>query len=1403
MSENIEVGNLVAKISFDDTGLNKSMAEIDRQMKIVKSEFDKASSALKGYGSEEEKLKSQAQGLNQQMQLQQQRINKLNAEFQKSAKEKGEDARETQNLAVKLNQAQTAYNNLENELKQVNAELEKQQQLIQGAKWTQMGEQLTAVGDKFKQVGQQMTDIGKDLSMKVTAPIVALGTLSTKAAIDFESSFAGVRKTVDATEEQFGELEKGIRDMAQRLPATASEIALVGEAAGQLGIKTDNLLEFTEVMIGLGEATTMSSDQAATELARLANITKMNQADFDKLGSSIVALGNNFATTEGEITAMALRLAGAGAQIGMSEADILGLSAALSSVGIEAEMGGSAISRVMVEMQMATSVGMSKVQELSEKTGMSLRDLQLMASNAGMDFASLADSLGMTRQEMKTIVDAGVDLENFAKIAGMSAAEFKERFEVDAIGALGEFVSGLGNAEAAGESAINMLTEMGITEIRLRDSLLRAGGANELFAESIQVSNQAWEENVALQNEVAQRYGTSESQLRIFQNRITEIGMQLGEILIPIILQIVDAITPWIERFGQLDQSIQKTILAVAAIVAAIGPALVIIGQITTGIGSVIKVAGAMSTAIGAAGGSMGVLKIAIAALTGPIGIVVAAIAGIVTTLTVLYNKNEDVRKFIDQTWASIVKTFQQAWRSIADFVMPIVDDLKEFIGDALGQIKDFWVKHGDMILAFVKPWLTGVVGFFKIQFKAIEVVISTAWTLIKAVIKTAIEAVKLLIKNGLDIITGLFDVFSKLLQGDWKGAWDALTGITKNMMENIMTFLRNIDLVQVGKDLINGLVKGIGSMVDSAVDTVKDVANSMVGGIKKALGIHSPSRVMMGVGEDTGEGLAVGLGKKKGRVKKSAEELAKATYDATKNWIDERKYYSELSLEQELKVWNDVASRYKAGTEQRKAADREIYRVKQEMIKAGLDAEKAAFDASKEWIDERKYYNKLSLDQELKAWQRVQQQYKVGSEQRKQADREVYRVQQEIIKAQQQSEKAAFDNSKKWIVEKKDLSMLSLTQELAAWERVQARYAEGTEERKQAEREVARVRQEIYNELKSASDDYLAKVKDVNERVAVEEQRLNEVYEQAVESRAKSIYSFAGLFDEVASKADVSGQQLVDNLRGQINVMVEWAAQLEQLAARGVDDGLIAELEQMGPKAAAEIAALNSLTDTELNEYQWLWKTKNQLAREQAVEELEGLKNETVLKIQELNREAEIELNNLQMQFETRIRAIRSGTKKEFNALTADMPKIGNEIINGLIKGMDSMKGKLQSKANEIANSVSGTIKKALDINSPSGVTTWLGEETGQGLIVGMGRKIAAVAQQARAMSTAATPSINSVGGGTVQSTPTGATDGFAGGVFAGATMIFNVQEKSDIDAVSQALDNKFRFATRGAGVK
>ena len=309
------------------------------------------------------------------------------------------------------------------------------------------------LGPQLQKAGKRMEEIGQTLTTKVTLPIAALGTLSTKAAIDFESAFAGVKKTVDATDAQLATLEKGIRDMAKEIPASATAIAGVAEAAGQLGIETDNILGFTRVMIDLGEATNLTADEAATALARFANITQMSQKDFDRLGSVIVDLGNNLATTEAEIVAMGMRLAGAGSQIGLSEAQIMALAGALSSVGIEAEAGGSAFSKVMIDMQLAVEKG-------------------------------------------------GAKLENFAKVAGMSSQDFQKAFKEDAAGAIIAFIKGLSTAEERGMSAIKILDDMGISEVRLRDALLRSAGASDVFTDSLAMGTKAWEENTALTKEV-------------------------------------------------------------------------------------------------------------------------------------------------------------------------------------------------------------------------------------------------------------------------------------------------------------------------------------------------------------------------------------------------------------------------------------------------------------------------------------------------------------------------------------------------------------------------------------------------------------------------------------------------------------------------------------------------------------------------------------------------------------------------------------------------------------------------------------------------------------------------------------------------------------------------------------
>ena len=390
-------------------------------------------------------------------------------------------------------------------------------------------------------VAKNISGIGMSMTKGLTVPLVAIGAAATKSAIDFESAFAGVRKTVNATEEEFGTLEKGIRDMAKRMPASASEIAKVAEAAGQLGIKTENILDFTETMINLGESTNLSADQASTSLARLANITQMPQSAFDRLGSTIVALGNNFATTESEITEMALRLAGAGKQIGLAESDIMGLSAALSSVGIEAEAGGSAFSKLMIAIQLAVETG-------------------------------------------------NEDLNNFAEVAGMSASEFQKAFKEDAAGALIAFIEGLGKSEEKGTSAIKVLDDMEISEVRLRDALLRASGASDVFTEAIELGSKAWDENTALTEEAEKRYATSESQLIMLKNKIVDLGISLGGSLtpiirdnvIPILEKFINFIDGVIQEFVKLPKPVQNVILGFGGLVAASGPTLVMLSKIIT-----------------------------------------------------------------------------------------------------------------------------------------------------------------------------------------------------------------------------------------------------------------------------------------------------------------------------------------------------------------------------------------------------------------------------------------------------------------------------------------------------------------------------------------------------------------------------------------------------------------------------------------------------------------------------------------------------------------------------------------------------------------------------------------------------------------------------------------------------
>ena len=475
---------------------------------------------------------------------------------------------------TRLSEAQAEVKNLEKQITNINPHLDA------------FAAKMDAWSTNLGKTGKTMQSVGKTLTGYITTPVVGLGGFAMKSSIEFEDAFAGVRKTVDATEEEYRQLEQAVKEMSSNeVPSDPAEISEVMATAGQLGIYTENLRDYSKTMIDLGESTDIVANDAAKIIAQFFNITGTGQGKVRNFGSALVDLGNNFATTESAIMNMASRLAGAGAQIGLTDAQILGFATGLSSVGIEAEAGGSAFSKVMTQMQVAVET----------------------------NNAALAD---------------------FARVSGMTSEQFVQAWKQDSADAIQAFIVGLSGMSEEGVSAIATLEDMGLTEIRLRDTLLRATNASELFDRALQTANVAWEENTALTDEAEARYSTTASRLQMLKNRASVAATELGDELAPAFAETIEWAEGLIDKFADLDTAQKEQIIKWAAIAAAVGPALIVFGKVSTGAGQLLGVIGKLgkdlgkaTTAFREAGGgldgfvaALGASKVGVLALTATLG---------------------------------------------------------------------------------------------------------------------------------------------------------------------------------------------------------------------------------------------------------------------------------------------------------------------------------------------------------------------------------------------------------------------------------------------------------------------------------------------------------------------------------------------------------------------------------------------------------------------------------------------------------------------------------------------------------------------------------------------------------------------------------------------------------------
>lgn len=385
-------------------------------------------------------------------------------------------------------------------------------------------------GDEVQTLTQRLTNMsnrihimfgGAAMTAAFTMPFIAFGKAALNSTIEFESAFAGVRKTVNATELEFATLSKRFREMSQEMPVTAEEFSRIGELAGQLGVRgVRDISQFSEVIAKLRVAApALDLDEAATGLARFSNIMGTPISQADRMSATIVDLGNNFATFEDEMLEFALRIAGAGKQIGLTEAQVLAFGTAMSSVGIRAEAGGTAIQRVFMNIKEAVTSG-------------------------------------------------GAKLQKFSEVANTSMEGFRDLFQRDAAEAVTIFIEGLQRIP----NVFEVLKDLDVNEQRVLRTLLSTAGAGDLLRRTLDKAAKAWTENNALNEEAAKRFGTTASQIQILRNTWDEFLRQTGELAIPMLTDLMGTLKGVVKSMQDWDNETKKAVVGLGALLAVVGP---------------------------------------------------------------------------------------------------------------------------------------------------------------------------------------------------------------------------------------------------------------------------------------------------------------------------------------------------------------------------------------------------------------------------------------------------------------------------------------------------------------------------------------------------------------------------------------------------------------------------------------------------------------------------------------------------------------------------------------------------------------------------------------------------------------------------------------------------------------